>query len=224
MTKTGAEARPTVILDEPQSILDWINANRRGLILVTLLIVAIAGGLWFWMRSREIQTSRAEEGLLAIEQSIQQGNIPLAQADLQRLINRYPSTPGGVQAALLLAQIHYDKGEYQQGIDVLARAAGERWGRPLKPTLHSLMGDGYAELEKWGDAATHYREAAEATRFESDRAMYLASAARVLASGGQKAEAIAIWKELAEDPSGPAAAEARVRLGELEAAAVSSQS
>jgi len=59
--------------------------------------------------------------------------------------------------------------------------------------------------------------AADVTRFPADKAEYRASAARSYAAAGKVAEAKAIWTDLAKDDTGPMAAEARVRLGELEA-------
>jgi hypothetical protein len=43
----------------------------------------------------------------------------------------------------------------------------------------------------------------------------------VLLAAGKTADAKAIWVKLSSDPSAPGAAEARVRLGELEAKPVS---
>ena len=223
MTRTGAAARPPVLEDE-YTIMEWIQLRKRELLIATGLLLAIAFGLWFWIRSKEIQTTRAEQSLMAAEQSLQQGNVPLAQADLQRLITRYEGTSAAVRASILLAQVHYDQRQFQQGITALERIAGSRRARAAAPSIQNLIADGYMELGQFSQAAQHYRQAAELTRFESDRATYLSQAARAHAAGGDTAAAIRIWTELAADPQGPTAAEARVRLGELQARAASAQS
>ena len=217
MTRTGAAARPPVLEDDTYTIMEWIQLRRRELLVATGLLLAIAFGLWFWIRSRDIQMVRAEQGLVAAEQTLQQGNVPLAQADLQRLINRYEGTPAAVRASVVLAQIHYDRRQFQEGITVLERIAGSRRARADLPMLQSLIADGHMELGQFREAAGRYRQAAEGTRFEADRALYLAQSARAHAAGGDTAAAIGIWKELAEDGQGASAAEARVRLGELQA-------
>ena len=79
---------------------------------------------------------------------------------------------------------------------------------------------GYEELKDFTAAAEQYKQAAEATRFPADKAQYQASAARTFAAAGKFSEAKAIWAELAKDETSPMAAEARVRLGELDAAPV----
>jgi hypothetical protein len=49
--------------------------------------------------------------------------------------------------------------------------------------------------------------------------VYIASAARDYTAAGKTDDAKKIWSALAKDDQSPAAAEARVRLGELEAKA-----
>ena len=73
----------------------------------------------------------------------------------------------------------------------------------------------HEELKDFVSAAGQYKLAAEATRFPADKAEYQAGAARNYMAAGKNAEAQAIWAALAKDETGPAAAEAKVRLGEV---------
>jgi tetratricopeptide (TPR) repeat protein len=75
---------------------------------------------------------------------------------------------------------------------------------------------GFEGAGKFADAAVHYRTAADLTRLDDERDVYLANAARAYQAAGNTAEAIAIWRRLVES-EGTQAAEARVRLGELTA-------
>jgi len=62
-------------------------------------------------------------------------------------------------------------------------------------------------------------DAAKATSFETERAFQLAKAARAYEAGGNATKAKEIWTSLMNDPKGQTmSAEARVRLGELNAA------
>ncbi|MGH7663155.1 MAG: tetratricopeptide repeat protein [Gemmatimonadaceae bacterium] len=215
MTRTGAEARPPVQEERAETILEWIELHTRHLVIATVILLAVAGGLWFWIRSREIRAARAQEGLTAAEQSLQQGNLPLATSDLERLLGRYGSTPAAPQAALLLGQIYFERGEYQRGISVLERAVQTDAGELIDATFKSLIADGYDELGRYSEAAEHYNQAADLTEFETDRALYRASAARALTRAGNDAEALRIWSDLADNPESPVAGEARIRMGEL---------
>jgi tetratricopeptide (TPR) repeat protein len=84
----------------------------------------------------------------------------------------------------------------------------------VKAMAENGVAAGYEGGGKFADAAGHYRRAAEITRLEDERDIYLASAARAYQAAGNKTEAIAIWRRLV-DSEGTQASEARVRLGEL---------
>ena len=215
MTRTGATARPAIADADADSILDFFRTNTRLLVIGGVIVVAAALGFWFYTQSRRIRTANAERTLMSAQQSMAQNNLPLAQNDLQTVVTRYNGTPAAVQAALLLAQLHYDQGQYQQGIDVLERVADTRPAEPMRAAVYALIGDGYLELGQPVEAAQRYREAADDTGFENDRDVYRSQAARALVAAGDTSAAVEIWRGLAEDPESAVAAEAKVRLGEL---------
>jgi predicted negative regulator of RcsB-dependent stress response len=132
------------------------------------------------------------------------------------LVSRYEGTRAGAQAALSLAQTQYDQKKFKEGIAGLKKAEAKA-PEEFKASIHVLAAAGYEELKDLIAAAGEYKLAAQATRFPTDKAEYQASAARDFMAAGKSEEAKAIWTELAKDESTPAAAEARVRLGEVEA-------
>ena len=87
-------------------------------------------------------------------------------------------------------------------------------------SAQGLIATGYEEQGKYKEAAEHFMKAADASAFDADKANFKASAARAYMRAGDGAAAKKLWTELAADPNGPAAGEARVRLGELSAAPV----
>ena len=182
-------------------------------------VVAAAGvGYWFYTRSAQIKSGRAEQGLLQARQAVMQGNTALAQNDLQSLIRRYGNTRAGVEAGLLLAEVHYQKDEYQKGIDALRGLVDKSAAEPSRAKIHALIGDGQQQLGKPEEAAESYQRAADQARFDGGRAFYTARKARALMAAGKAAEARKLWEELASAPWAESVApEARVRLGELEA-------
>jgi predicted negative regulator of RcsB-dependent stress response len=205
--------------DRAQTFLDWTRINAKLLSTGAVVVAAAAAGYWFYLRSTQIQAANAERALMTAKQSMTAGNMPLAQKDLQNVYAKYGSTSAGVQAAMLLAQIDFDSGKYQDGISLLEKVAGSSAASGVEATVLSLEGDGYAQMKKSGDAAKRYEDAAAATSFETEKAFQLAKAARAYGSGGDVAKAKAIWTRMLNDPSAQSmASEARVRLGELEAA------
>ena len=207
--------------DDPiQNFLAWSQRYSKVLTGIFILLVLGLGAWMFYGRSRAMKVQRAEEALGRAAQSLGSGNVPLAQSDLEKLLVRYKGTPSAAQAAMLLAQTYYEAGKPQEGINRLEKVQKDV-DKTFQPSVEALLGDGYDLLGKPLDAARHYKAAAEKTPFPTDRSNYLASAARMLQLGGQKAEAITIWTDIAQDPENPVAGEARVRLGELTAAPAS---
>jgi len=202
--------------DRAQTFIDWTRINARALAAGAAIVVVAAAGYWFYMRSKEIRAANAERALSQAKQSMSAGNLALAQSDLQKVYSQWGSTSAGVEAAMLLSQIDFDAGKYQDGISRLEKAAGTGAASPSQSTLESLEGDGYAQMGKMADAAKAYQRAADATVFQTDKAFQRAKAARAYQAAGDTANARAIWTALLTDPASQMmASEARIRLGEL---------
>lgn len=218
MTRTGAAARPQTIDERPESFLDWIQLYRNWVIAAAVVVVIAAGGFWFYTRSREIRATNAEKALMTAEQSVSTGNTPLAISDLEKLVQRYQGTPAATNAAMLLAQLQYDAGAYQKGIDALNKVVDQGASDPMRGSILALIADGYSQMGKPADAADFYQKAADATRFDADRINYRAQEARALTNAGKTDDAKKIWRDIStQEIDQGLANEARVRLGELEA-------
>jgi predicted negative regulator of RcsB-dependent stress response len=198
-----------------ETFLDWFRINSRIVTIGAAVVILAILVYWFVMRQAANEASSAYRQLQVARQSLGQGNAALAASDLQKVVQRYGDTPAGVQAAMLLAQVHFDRGEHQKGIDVLTKAAGEA-DADEEPSLRALTADGYSQMSKHQEAAAAYQAAADAARFDAQRAMYLAAKARSLTAGGKTDDARTLWSELATNPRYSAVAgEAKVRFGEL---------
>lgn len=221
MTRTGVAARPAPDFDErADSFMAWSQLHARQLGIAAIIIVVAAVGAWLYAHARQVRSATASTQLSTAEQAMAAGNAALAQSDLERLIKRYPSTRAGMEGRLLLAQVLYQKGQYTQGIAQLTDLTNSD-ERAIAANAENLIGAGYEEMQKFADAAAHYQRAAAKTPYAEYKDGYLANAARAFTEAGKTDEARKIWETLANDESSPSAAEARVRLGQLEAKAVS---
>jgi predicted negative regulator of RcsB-dependent stress response len=204
-----------------ETVLEWLQVNSRYLAIGVAIIAVAAGSYWFYLRSADLKQERASRDLLTAKQSIVAGNPALAVTDLQRVITRYGSTTPGIEAALVLAELRYEAGDYDQGIEMLRQVVNRRAAEPMRVRIHSLIGDGLLQSERAAEAAAAYGTAAQTARFDGERAFELAKRARALMAAGQNDEARAVWEELANAQwAEPVAPEARVRLGELNAAPI----
>jgi len=212
-----AKKRPDVE-ERVDSLVGWLELHSRELMYASIGLLVVAGGFWFYRQSNERQAQSASMALSEAESAIAAGNLPLAQSDLEKLVQRYGSTSAGTQAHVLLAQVHYDKGEYQQGIEELKPVTSDKDAYTAAAGLN-LMAAGLEQSGKYAEAASTYQKAAERAPYKVDHDLYMANAARVLTTAGKTEDAKKIWSALANDDQSAAAAEARVRLGELEAKA-----
>ena len=66
----------------------------------------------------------------------------LTNQDLEKMVSRYSGTSSGAEAAMLLAQLHFDQARFQEGVTVLENAA--KWQHPkgiesLSPAVATLL-------------------------------------------------------------------------------------
>ena len=196
-------------------MMDWFQLHSRQVVWGSTALVALAAGGWFYNRSQELKSERAETAYFAAQRSVVSGNLPLAESDLRKMVSRYDGTSAATEARLTLAQILYEQGKFQPGLDELKAVEGK--SGEFASSVHLVMAGGYEQLKKFKEAAGQYEEAAKAARFDADRQRYESLAAKAYQNGGDTAKAKALWTLLGADSKGTVAGEARVRLGEMTA-------
>ena len=205
--------------ERSESLMDWFQLHSREVIWGGAAVVLLAAGGWFYNRSRELKAERAERAYYTASRAISAGNLPLAESDLKKMVERYDGTPASMQARLQLAQVMYDQGKAQEGVDLLKASEDEiSSSDEFGSSVHVVLAAGYEQLKKYSEAAAQYEKAAKAARFDADRQRYLSQAGQDYLLAGNKAKATEIWTALGADSKGVVAGEARVRLGELTAA------
>ncbi len=204
--------------DAEDSFTEWVSLNRNALMWGAVIVAIAVGGLWFYRRSQELKASRAEAAYYQARREAAAGNAQLAESDLRKTADRYAGTAGGTQARMYLAQLLFSERKFKEGIDQL-KSAEQHLGRKddFAASVHRLLANGYEEVGDFANAAAQYHAAGETTRFPEDKNQYKAYEARAFMSAGKRAQAMAIWQELAKDEASPFALEAKLRIGELEA-------
>ena len=205
---------------DAEALKDWIVQRAKPLSIGGGGVVVGVAAFLFWQQSARIKDERADAALLGAQGAFYQGNTPLAKSDLEKVVTRYPGTPGATQATMLLAAISYGEGKYDDGIKALTTALASAESH-FAPGILEMIGAGHADAKRYDDAAAHYLKAADRTPFPADKDVYKAEAARSYGMGGKTAEARKLWSELAANRESPVLNEAKVRLGELDAKAAS---
>ena len=204
------------VLASPESFMDFFTLYSKQAAITGVAIVLLGAGGWFYIQSQNLKQERAEKAYFAAQRSLNAGNLPLAESDLKKMVERYDGTTSAKEARLQVAQILYDQGKYQEGVDYL-KPAEDKIGKSKEfgSSVHMVLAGGLEQLKKFKEAAAEYEKAAEASRFDSDRERAMSLAARAYLSGADTAKAKSIWTTLGADSKGTVAGEARVRLGEL---------
>jgi predicted negative regulator of RcsB-dependent stress response len=196
----------------------FLDRYRKPLIGGVVAVAVVGGGFWFWSASQKLKTERGDQAYRTAERAYYSGNPQQAEAELARAVQRYGNTTGGVRAAMLLARTLYQQEKPAEGIAQLREAAGRGASKPFRAAIHAMIGAGFEDAAQFDSAAAAYGLAVEEARTTIDREIYLADQARALGSAGKKAEALALWEQIAARDASPLLAEARLRIGELSAA------
>jgi predicted negative regulator of RcsB-dependent stress response len=209
---------PFTTEDRTESVFEWFQSHSREAGWAAVFVVAIGAGGWFYLRSKDLKNTRAERAYFEAQRSVAAGNLPLAESDLRKMVERYDGTPSAIEGRLQLAQVLYQQGKFQQGVDELKKKEDDIGSdAAFGSSVHTVIAGGLEQLKKFREAAAEYEAAAKAARFDSDRQRYLALAATAYATAGDTAKSKQMWTDLGKDSKGTVAGEARVRLGELEA-------
>jgi predicted negative regulator of RcsB-dependent stress response len=200
-----------------EQAMSWLRGNHRTVSIAGGVLVAAAIVWWGVATSQRQKETNAQRSLGAAKMSLMSGNMDLAATDLKAVATKYAGTAAGSQAALVVAQINYEEQKFAEGIEVIQKAMGDA-PRDFIPRMRNMLGDGYLETKKPAEAAKEFEAAAAATPYKGEQAGYRLKAAKAFGLAGDAAKATALWQALAEDNKNPSiAAEARIRLGELQA-------
>lgn len=203
-----------------ESFVDWFNINSRWITIAAVVAGLGMFGYWFVERTAMNETINSDKQLLVAKQSLNSGNIPLAEADLKKVADKYGDKPAGAEAGMLLAQTRMDRGDYQGALTILVDLTKKVSSGPNAASVNGLRADALSQLDRYADAAANYEKAAELTIMPNEKGFWLTKAARAHMLNNQPAAARKILEGLAAQTDNPAlSTEARVRLGELAAGA-----
>lgn len=198
-------------------VMDVIVTRKREFAIGAIVVVALAGGVLLWRLSANQKSERARVALADATNTLYSGNRPLGETELQAVADRYRDTAPGIEAAMVLAQTDFEEARWADGLKVLDAVKQSGAIENFKAAVDGLIAGGYTDMKKYDDAVKSYRAAADESKFQPMKDLYLADAARVLQTAGKNDDAKKIWEDVSSRPDSPSLQEAKVRLGELNA-------
>lgn len=209
----------TTLPTDPEAnatLLDRVKANQRLLTGVLAAIGLIVLSTWFVIESGRRREAAASSLLEAAWSAQDQGNLPQASSDFQRVIDTYGGTDAAKQAALALNQVRIESGQSQLAHDDLQNFLTQSPGPEFTAPANQLLGVALENLNKPADAAAAYQRAAELATTDHIAAEALLAGARAFRAAGDRDAAVRLLRELLDKyPETLVATEAKVRLGEL---------
>jgi predicted negative regulator of RcsB-dependent stress response len=174
----------------------WAQRNTQTLIIaVVAVVVLVVGSIWFFGQ----RAGTYAEAALQLEQ-VQQAAVAAAPeeavAEIERYLARYGSTPYGIEARLVLAEIHLDQGDVAAAIEAL-RPVAPGYRDPLRLQATFLLAVAYEQAEQWSDAVRVYGELAERAEMTFQRQEATEGLGRAHLAAGDTAAAITAFRRLA---------------------------
>jgi predicted negative regulator of RcsB-dependent stress response len=195
------------------TLATWFRLNQRPVLIGLGGMIAVAAAVFIWQKSAATKIQNAERAFFQAQSATSQ-NPANAVTELEKVATRYAGTSAGDRAGLLAAQSLLTQGKTPEALKRLEALAANGGAQRLGSTIQTLLAAAYENQNKPSEAAKAYLAAAAASQGDA-RMQREADAARAFMAAGNTVEAMKLWTALAKDESGPLAAEAHVRLGEL---------
>jgi tetratricopeptide (TPR) repeat protein len=188
----------------------WAKYNKP-VMIVSVVIILLAGGYFgyknFILKPKE---SKASEDMFRAEEYYRNDSLNLAlNGDGQypgflKIIDKYGGTKPGKLARFYAGVCYVKMGDNANAIKHLKKFSSR--SKQIQARAYKLLGDAYADSEKYSDALDYYKKAAyhfEEDKASSSEALFLAAYLADKAMKDQK-QAIELYKELLEKFPGTA--------------------
>lgn len=204
----------------------WARQNTQVLVVAgVLLAVAVGAGIYYYDYRQNLRIQAAQE-LEQIRQMAGSEGTEAARSELETFVERYSDTAYGIEARILLAELHLEAEAPEDAAGVLEPAT-RNLSDPLALQAGFLLGVAYEEAGRTDEAENLYLRLAENAELRFQIRQALAEAARIRAREGRYAEAADLYERVLatyDDESEEAVDDSerrtyRLRLSEMRAAA-----
>lgn len=216
-----ASPQPRAQAPAAPSTSKWLADSRNRYLALGGVVMAIALGAWFVVLSGKRKEQFASRALDQATTIAEQGNLPLAASELQKITTTYGGTAAAQEAVIRLNQVRLVNGQHELAAVGLQDFIKTGPAPHFRAVAYSLLGRALENSRRAGEAAAAYVSASEAADVDYLRASHLLDAGRAFSAAGQPEKAIDVYRRIIKEyPTAPARTEAEVRLAELTAGAM----
>ena len=192
------------------------KVNQKALIILGVALALVALVVWMFTTSAKRKEAFANRELIRARAAAEQGNLPLAASELQKLIDTYGGTDAATNAQISLNQVRLINGQTDLAVVNLREFLAKNPPPKFVAPAQGMLGSGLEMAGQPAEAAEAYEKASAATDISYLKAEYLVDAGRAYRDAGKLDEARKAYaKVLADFPDTPSKTEATVRLAEL---------
>lgn len=194
----------------------WLVPARRNLVLgVAGAVAIVVAGFWFWKASSARKEEFASRAVQAARAAAEQGNLPLAASELQKVTQTYAGTRSAVEAMLVLNQVRMVNGQTELAVVGLREFIAKNPPNEFRVPAYGLLGVALENTKKPLEAAAAYEQASNGAQIDYLKADYLLQAGRAYRDGGKPDQAVQAYSTIVTKyPKSPAFNEADIRLAE----------
>lgn len=215
-TTPETAAPPAEPTDRAAALLERLKGHRQVLLGALAGLVLLAVVAWFMIESGR-RKEAAASAMLENGWNLQdQGSLPEASAEFQRIIDTYRGTDASMQATLALNQIRLESGQAQLAADALREFLARTPPASYAAAGHRQLGTALEDLGQAEEAAAAYRQSATLATADHLKAEALLAAARAYRNAGNTEESVRALREITTSHRESGVyAEAMVRLAEI---------
>ena len=172
--------------------------------------------MWFTRTAQVRKEEFASRELSQARVAAVSGNLQLAASDLSRVIGTYGGTSAGQEAVLLLANVHLQQSQADLAVVELQTLLSSGPDGQFEAPAAGLLGAALEELGRFAEAADAYQRAAQASRYDQIRNLYVMDHGRAATLAGDTTRAAAAYQSLIDEAEeADAVSEAKFRQAEL---------
>lgn len=181
------------------NLVNYYEQNSRSITIAAIALIVVVAGVWAyfkWYQPKQLAKQNAE--LFMTERYFQLDSIDL-------VLNGDGMNPSAVElagggnvaarkASYMAGRALMDKGQFEEAIPYLKDANFD--DMMVGPLAKCLLGDCYAELERYDEAAKAYMKAADKNKNDFTTPYALRKAARAFEKSGDWAKASNAYKRI----------------------------
>ncbi len=192
--------------------------SQRTLAIIAGVVAMLALVAWMVVSSGRRKEEFGNRALLAARSAAEQGNLPLAATEFQRVIDTYRGTDAAQAAVIGLNQVRMINGQSDLAAVNLREFLASNPDPNYAAPAHGMLAASLENAGQPADAAASYQRASDAATVDYLKAEYLVDAGRAWLAAGRRAEAEQAYRSvLTRFPETAALTEAKVRLAEVTA-------